>query len=117
MYHAKQNINYSDVWGYKWKLSKIIVTLNICSQKTLWSSLSTKLENKFQFCLFLKNHWKCCVMSFWKFFDFLSHFLLMSGTSWLLSSLPLKSEKLPFDLDPPDLKGEDYDFWILSAIG
>jgi hypothetical protein len=40
----------------------------------------------------------------------------MSGTPWLLISLPVKSGVLIFNLDQPDFKGEDYDLGILCTM-
>jgi hypothetical protein len=43
------------------------------------------------------------------FLNYWPYLLLMSVTSWLLSSRPLKSGILLYDLDQPDLKGKDYE--------
>jgi hypothetical protein len=40
----------------------------------------------------------------------------MSGKSWLPSSLPLRSGIFLFNLDQPDLKGEDFDHGILYRL-
>jgi hypothetical protein len=37
----------------------------------------------------------------------------MSVTSCLLTSPPQKSDKMPFGLDLPDIKGKDYDYGTL----